>query len=124
MKILAGLVLFFGLAFAASAAPHSVTLTFTASADDLGSTGAGYGYTAWRASGTCPTTAPTTTTGFTALNSMPFLTTTYTDSTVTVGQFCYLVTFTSGTAQSLPSNTAGAAVLPQAPTNVKVGTIN
>jgi hypothetical protein len=124
MKILAGLVLFFGLAFVTTASPHSITLLFTASVDDLGSTGTGYGYTAWRASGTCPTTAPTTTAGFIALNATPFLTNTYTDSTVTVGQFCYIVTFTSGSASSLPSNTAGAAVLPAAPTNVKVGTIN
>jgi len=124
MKILAGLVLFFGLAFAATAAPHSVTLSFTASADDLGSTGTGYGYTAWRASGTCPTTAPTTTAGFTALNTTPFLTTSYVDNTVTVGNFCYIITFVSGSAQSLPSNAVGAAILPQAPSGLKVVTVN
>jgi hypothetical protein len=62
----------------------------------------------------------TSTSGFTSLNSTLFTTTTFTDSTVTPGTYCYVVTFTNPTATSGPSNTAAATILPAAPTNVTV----
>lgn len=117
-KILGTIVL--ALALSVSASAHSTTLTFNKSTDDTGA--AGQGYTAWRLTGTCPATV-TDTTGFTALNSTLFTGTSFVDSTVTPGNYCYVVTFTSS-AQSVPSNTAGAAVLPAAPTNVKVTSVN
>lgn len=105
----------------AAAAPHSVTLSLTRSPDD--SQAAGQGYTAWRISGTCPSSV-TTTTGFTALNATLFTTTTYVDTTVVPGSYCYVVTFSNTIATSVPSNTAPAVILPAAPTNVIVGSTN
>jgi hypothetical protein len=108
-------VLAFALPLMASA--HSVSLTFTKSVDDTGATG--QGYTTWRQSGTCPASV-TSTTGFTSLNSTLFTGSSYTDSTVTPGNYCYIVTFTAASAVSNPSNTAAAVILPAAPTNVTV----
>jgi hypothetical protein len=100
------------------AAPHSVTLGITRSPNDTQAPG--QGYTAWRKSGLCPASV-TTTAGFTQLNSVLFTTTTYTDTTVVPGLYCYVVTFTNPTATSGPSNTAAATVLPNSPTSVTVG---
>lgn len=116
-KILAVSVLAFALPLVASAAPHSVALSFTKSVDDTGATGSGY--TTWRLSGVCPASV-TTTTGFTSLNASLFTGNTYTDSTVTPGSYCYVITFTAASATSVPSNTASAVILPAAPTNVTV----
>ncbi len=113
----AALALALSMSVVASAAPHSVTLTFTRSVDDSQATG--QGYTAWRMSGACPASV-TTTTGFTSLNASLFTTTTYVDSTVVPGSYCYIVTFSNPTATSVPSNTAPAVILPAAPTNVTV----
>lgn len=115
-KLLLSLV--FVLAVPTFAKAHSVQLTYTKSTDDTGA--AGQGYTAYRLSGACPSTAPTTTTGFTALNTTLFTGTTYTDTTVVPGQYCYILTFTSAAAQSVPSNDVAATILPAAPTNVTV----
>lgn len=114
-RILAVSVLAITLPVMASA--HSVALSFTKSTDDTGATG--QGYTAWRLSGTCPASV-TTTTGFTSLNSTLFTGTTFTDSTVIPGNYCYVLTFTAASASSVPSNTAAAVILPAAPTNVTV----
>ena len=118
-RVLLGLV--FSLAVPVLASAHSVTLGFTKSTDDTGA--AGQGYTAWRLSGTCPASV-TSTAGFTSLNSTLFTTNAYTDATVIPGNYCYVVTFTSAATASNPSNTAGAAILPAAPTNVKIGSSN
>lgn len=107
----------FALAMPIMASAHSVTLGFTKSTDDTGATG--QGYTTWRQSGTCPASV-TTTAGFTSLNSTLFTVASYTDSTVIPGNYCYIVTFTAAAATSVPSNTAGATILPAAPTNVTV----
>lgn len=115
------LVAVLGLTLPALASAHSVGLTFTKSTDDTGA--AGQGYIAWRLSGTCPANV-TTTAGFTSLNATLFTGNTFTDSTVVPGNYCYIVTFTAASAQSVPSNTAGALILPAAPTNVTVGSSN
>lgn len=116
---------FFSFVFAAImpviASAHSAQLTFTKSTDDTAAPG--QGYTTWRMSGACPANV-TTTAGFTALNSTLFTTNTYTDSTVIPGTYCYVVTFTAGSASSVPSNTALVVILPQAPTNVIIGSSN
>ena len=116
-KILMVFVLSLAFSIAASAAPHSVTLGWTKSVDDTGASG--QGYTIWRQSGTCPASV-TTTAGFTALNASLVTGITFTDSTVVPGTYCYIGTFTEAGATSLPSNTAGAVILPLAPTNVTV----
>ena len=68
-------------------------------------------YNAWRASGVCPTTAPTTTAGFTQLNATAITTKTYADSAVSAGNtYCYIVTAVSVNGQSAPSNAAGGAI--------------
>jgi hypothetical protein len=105
------------LSVSASAQAHSVTLTFTRSVDDTSA--AGQGYTTWRLASACPASV-TSTTGFIAVNATLFTTTTYTDSTVVPGKYCYVITFTSGSASSVPSNTGAATILPAAPTNVTI----
>ena len=109
------------LVMSVTCSAHSVTLSFTRSVDDTQATG--MGYTTWRMSGACPASV-TTTTGFTALNSTLFTATSYVDTTVVPGSYCYVVTFSNTTATSVPSNTAEAVVLPAAPTNVTVGSTN
>jgi hypothetical protein len=108
------------LALPILASAHSVTLSFTKSVDDTGAVGSGY--TTWRMSGSCPATAPTTTAGFTSLNAVLFQGNSYLDSSVIPGSYCYLLTFSSPTATSVPSNDAGATVQPAPPTNVITGT--
>lgn len=114
-----GLVLFLGISTQAKA--HSVALSFTKSTDDTGATG--QGYQTWRLTGSCPASV-TTTAGFTALNTTLFTGATFTDSTVTPGSYCYIVTFTAAAATSVPSNTAAPVILPAAPTNVIVSGSN
>ncbi len=101
------------MSFAAQA--HSVVLGWTASTDT------GAGYLVFRLAGTCPTG---TLTGFTQLNATAISTLTYTDSTVTPGTYCYYVEATLGGANSVPSNTATAGILPAAPTAVQVQSSN
>jgi hypothetical protein len=100
---------------------HSVSLGFTKSTDDTGATG--QGYTAWRSTGSCPASV-TSTTGFTSLNTTLFTGATFTDSTVTPGTYCYIVTFTASSASSVPSNAVAATILPAAPTSVTVTSSN
>ncbi len=114
MKRLLIVATFLILAPAAMAAPHSVTLSWTASTD------AGVNYNVYRISGTCPATA----TGFTQLNASAVTTTTYTDSGMVPGKWCYYVTSTLGGAESLPSNMASAVILPSAPTAVTITSSN
>lgn len=121
-KLLLGLIFLFAIPTFAQA--HSVSLGWTKSTDDTGVTG--QGYTIYRMSGSCPTTAPTTTTGFTALNTALLAagTVAYTDTTVIPGTYCYLATFTAASAVSGVSNDAAATILPAAPTGVKVSSSN
>lgn len=96
---------------------HSATLGFTKSSDDTGATGSGY--SAWRMSGSCPASV-TDTAGFTKLNATLFTGNSFVDSTVTAGNWCYVLTFTANSASSVPSNTAAGVILPAPPTSVTI----
>jgi hypothetical protein len=91
------------------AAPtHQVVLNWTASVD-------GGVVTVYRAAGACSASSVFTaiTTGVAA--------NTFTDSTVTVGSFCYQVTTVVNGSESLPSNQITARILPSPPTALAVG---
>lgn len=85
---------------------HSVTLTWADSLNPATVTT----YNVKRATGLC-TGTPVFTTIATAVTAK-----TYTDSTVTPGNYCYEVTATVGGVESSPSNTANPAVPAFAPT--------
>lgn len=95
---------------------HSAILSWTASPD------AGVGYNIYRLGSSCPVTAPTTagTGGFVKLNTTANSTLTFTDSTVALGAACYYVTATLNGAESVPSNTASAVLVPGSPTLLKI----
>lgn len=87
---------------------HSSTLTWQDTQNPTGTT-----YNAWRASGACPATAPTSTppAGFTLLNTVPIASLTYVDTAVTAGNtYCYVVTAVGPNGQSSPSNDAQAVI--------------
>lgn len=87
---------------------HSVSLSWTASTDTVD------GYHIYR--GTQPTGGESTT----PINSALVTTTTYVDSTATVGQFDYYVTSVKGGVESIHSNEVSTVILPQPPTAVAV----
>lgn len=95
-------------------AQHSASLSWTASPDAAANPSLGYNI--YRLSGACPASG---TAGFTKLNATPVTTTSFSDATVGLGSFCYYVTATLNGAESVPSNTASAVVLPGAPTLLK-----
>jgi hypothetical protein len=99
-------ILLLALPLAAQTGAHTVTLTWTASPD-------GGVVTVYRATGTC-STVPLT---FTAI-STGVTGTTYVDSGIAPGKFCYQVTTVVNGAESLPSNQAQAVILPLAPTTL------
>jgi hypothetical protein len=96
-------------------AQHSASLSWTASSDAAANST--LGYNVYRLTGACPASG---TAGFTKLNSTPVTSTTYSDTTIGPGSFCYYVTATLNGAESVPSNTASAVVLPGAPTLLKI----
>ena len=110
---------------AAKAQSHSASLTWTLSTDDTTAacavSGANCSQAAYRAPGACSSTSV-----FTALSSsLPATATTYTDSTLVPGQYCYAVTFTIGGETSViyqagDTNFAAAVLLPQVPTTLSV----
>jgi endoglucanase len=110
-KRLVSLAAFLLLCALTAEAQHSVVLAWTASTD-TGST-----YDIYRLSGACPTGTPS---GFTLLNTAPITGTTYTDSTVTPGTYCYYATAVLGGQQSVPSNTVSVVILPAPPQGLKV----
>lgn len=83
---------------------HTVTLTWTDTANPAGTT-----YTVKRAPGLC-TGTPT----FATLASGVAVKT-YADPSVAVGNYCYVVTAVSAGTESVPSNSASANVPPFAP---------
>ena len=104
------------LVFAAPAkAQHSASLTWTASTDAAANPT--LGYNVYRLAGACPASG---TAGFTKLNTVTVSTTSFTDSTISLGNACYYVTATLNGAESVPSNTASAVILPGAPTLLKI----
>ena len=100
------LAMFFLTNSLAFAAGHSATLSWAAPSDAT----SGTTYNLYRLAGSCPA-APTT--GFTLL-SAGITATTYTDSTVTVGSWCYYVTQVQNSTNSAPSNLAGGTAAPLA----------
>jgi hypothetical protein len=103
------------LPFPSRAQAHSVSLSWTASSDAAANPT--LAYNVYRISGACPASG---TTGFVKLSASPVSGTTFTDSTVPLGQVCYYVTATLNGGESLPSNTAAAVILPGAPTSLKI----
>jgi hypothetical protein len=94
---------------------HSVSLTWTASTD------AGASYNIYRLTGACPSAG---TTGFTKITATPVAATSYSDTTVAPGTYCYYATAVLGGAESVPSNLASAVILPGAPTAVSATPTN
>ena len=88
---------------------HNVTLNWTPSTDTGGTVNV---YRALAACSTNPT--------FTQLKTGVAAAGPFIDTGVAVGNFCYRVTAVVGGAESAPSNTASATVLPQSPTNLVV----
>ena len=118
MKKIAAVFGILSLAFmfaAPAKAQHSASLTWGASPDAAANPT--LSYNVYRLSGACPTSG---TAGFTKLNTTPVTTLTFTDSTIALGNACYYVTATLNGAESVPSNTASAVVLPGAPTLLKI----
>jgi hypothetical protein len=96
-------------------AQHSASLSWAASPDAAANPA--LGYNVYRLAGACPASG---TAGFTKLTASPITTTAYSDASVGLGSFCYYVTATLNGAESVPSNTAPAVVLPGAPTLLKI----
>jgi hypothetical protein len=96
-------------------AQHSASLTWTASSDATANPT--LGYNVYRLASACPATG---TAGFTKLNATPLTSTAFSDTNVGLGNSCYYVTATLNGAESVPSNTAPAVVLPGAPTLLKI----
>lgn len=94
---------------------HSATLSWTDPSNPTGTT-----YNVYRQTSACPATEPTSLAGFTKLNTSIVTGLTFTDSTVTPGSYCYLVTAVVGSAESGPSPDAGASVLPFAPVSLTI----
>jgi len=115
--ISAAIALCLSLMFFASPAraQHSASLSWTASSDAAANPT--LGYNVYRLAGACPASG---TSGFTKLNTSPVTATIYSDATVGLGSVCYYVTATLNGAESVPSNTASAVVLPGAPTLLKI----
>ena len=99
------LVLFAAPLFAAGT--HTVTLTWTASVD-------GGVYTVYRAPGACSSTST-----FASITS-GVAGTTYADTGLAPGSFCYEVTTVVNGAESAPSNQAPAVILPASPGTLSV----
>jgi hypothetical protein len=108
-----------------TSSPHCVTLTWTASADAAANPT--LTYNVYR-NGVCPTTPPATVAaalaaGFQKISTSPVTGLTYTDNgfpftPIPPGIFCYFVTSTLNSAESVPSNLIQAVVLPAPPTNL------
>jgi hypothetical protein len=90
---------------------HSVSLKWNPSTDD------GVSYNVYRLSGACPSSG---TSGFSKITGTPLAGTTYTDSTVAAGTYCYYATSVLNGAESAPSNLAAAVILPAAPAALSV----
>jgi hypothetical protein len=102
-------LLLFAISLAAQTTTHKVVLTWTDTLNPTGTT-----YTVLRATGLCSGTPAFSTlaSGITVL--------TYTDTTVTPGNYCYEVEASVGGVLSPPSNTALAPVPAFAPQTLSV----
>ena len=97
---------------------HQVVLNWTASADAAANPS--LTYNVYRLNNACVTPVGT---NYVKVNTAAITTATFTDTTVTVGVYCYYVTAVLNGAESVPSNTAQATVLPKAPTAVTVTSV-
>lgn len=87
-------------------AAHCVVLSWTASVDTSVSS-----YSIYRLTGSCPATAPTTTTGFTKINASPITGLTFTDLSISAtASYCYVATAVNSAGESGPSNDASASL--------------
>jgi len=91
----------------AQAASHSVTLTWTDASNPAGTT-----YNVYRAPGLCSGTPAFSKVGSAVAGK------TYTDTTVTVGNYCFQVTAVFSGAESVPSNLVNPNVPAFAPTTL------
>lgn len=91
---------------------HQAVLSWSAPSDaTTGST-----YNVYRAVGVCPTSGLGSLT-FVKLNSTGITGLSFTDTSVSVGNsYCYYGTQVQGSAESVPSNTAGGTLRPNAVT--------
>jgi hypothetical protein len=104
---------------------HSAALTWTLSTDDTTTacavTGANCSQAVYRGPGACSATST-----LTALNSSLSATaTSYTDTTITPGQYCYAVSFTIGSETSViyasgNTNFSTVSLLPAVPASLSV----
>lgn len=103
---------------------HTVTLTWTASADAAANPG--LTYNVYKLNGACPATAPTSVSGsgFTKLNTSPITTTTFTDSGLQPGAYCYFASALLNSVESIPSNTAQATIQPAPPTSFGITSVH
>jgi hypothetical protein len=111
------------LAFAGGllAQTHTVTLTWTDTVNPAGTT-----YDAYRLTGSCPAQPPTTTAGFTLLNSSAITAKSYADTSVIGGTtYCYVVTAVGSSGpQSAPSPDVQAIVPGAFPPQTVTATAN
>lgn len=91
---------------------HSVTLSWTPSSD-------GGTVNVYRAPAACSTNPN----NFAVIKSGVAAAGPYQDAEIAVGNYCYRLTAVVGGAESVPSNSVTAAVLPQSPTNVVITTV-
>jgi hypothetical protein len=105
MKLLAFLLL--TVSALAAQTTHSVTLTWVDASNPTGTT-----YNVYRASGLCSGTPV-----FSKIASAVAVKT-FSDTTVTPGNYCYAVTASLSGAESAQSNTVNPAIQPFAPTGL------
>lgn len=100
------------LSYPAFGAGHSAALNWSAPSDAVSSTT----YSIYRSNETCPAAPDTTftllTTGVTG--------TSYTDTSIGVGNWCYYVEQVQNSVSSAPSNMAGGTAAPLAPIMIGV----
>ena len=104
LRLILGLLLVAVMSFAQT---HSVTLTWTDTSNPAGTT-----YSVYRVVGLC-SGSPTFAKIATAVTDK-----TYIDTTVQPGNYCYTVTASFNGAESSPSNSEPALVLPFPPTGL------
>lgn len=103
--------------------PHSVALTWTASTDAAANPT--LTYNVYRLNGACPAVAPTSVSGsgFIKLNAAAITTTTFSDSGIAPGTYCYFATAFLNSTESVPSNDAAGIVQPKPPTSFGVSAV-
>ena len=86
---------------------HQAVLTWTAASDVVSTSS----YNVYRTNAVCPVSGLGTL-AFTKLNGSAVFALTYTDPTISVGNWCYYITQVQASIESGPSNTAGGQARP------------